>query len=280
MCSIFGVLDIKTDPTALRSQAIEMSKRLRHRGPDWSGVYSSDKAILVHERLAIVGVGSGAQPLLNPEKTHILAVNGEIYNHQQLKQSLSVDFKFQTESDCEVLLALYKEKGAQFLDDLNGIFAFCLYDEVEDAYLIGRDHIGIIPLYIGHDEHGNFYVASELKALSPICKTIEEFPPGHYLWSKDGKTTPYYARDWQSHDAVKDNDAKVEDVKQGLEEAVKRQLMCDVPYGVLLSGGLDSSVISAITQKFAAKRIEDNEQSDAWWPKLHSFSIGLEGSPD
>ncbi|KPZ63466.1 Asparagine synthetase B [glutamine-hydrolyzing] [Pseudoalteromonas sp. P1-16-1b] len=280
MCSIFGVLDIKSDPSQLRAQAIEMSKLLRHRGPDWSGVYSSDKAILVHERLAIVGVSSGAQPLYNPEKTHILAVNGEIYNHKELAASLEVEFDFQTQSDCEVILALYKQKGPAFLDDLNGIFAFCLYDEEQDAYLIGRDHIGIIPLYTGHDEHGNFYVASELKALSPICKHIEEFPPGHYLYSKDGKLTPYYQRDWQSYDAVKNNDAKAEDVKDALEAAVKRQLMCDVPYGVLLSGGLDSSVISGITQHFAAKRIEDNDESDAWWPKLHSFSVGLEGSPD
>ncbi|OLF80226.1 asparagine synthase B [Pseudoalteromonas haloplanktis] len=280
MCSIFGVLDIKSDPSQLRAQAIEMSKLLRHRGPDWSGVYSSDKAILVHERLAIVGVSSGAQPLYNPEKTHILAVNGEIYNHKELAANLEVEFDFQTQSDCEVILALYKQKGPAFLDDLNGIFAFCLYDEEQDAYLIGRDHIGIIPLYTGHDEHGNFYVASELKALSPICKHIEEFPPGHYLYSKDSKLTPYYQRDWQSYDAVKNNDAKAEDVKDALEAAVKRQLMCDVPYGVLLSGGLDSSVISAITQHFAAKRIEDNDESDAWWPKLHSFSVGLEGSPD
>ncbi|CAD2224540.1 asparagine synthetase B [Pseudoalteromonas sp. 3J6] len=280
MCSIFGVLDIKSDPSQLRAQAIEMSKLLRHRGPDWSGVYSSDKAILVHERLAIVGVSSGAQPLYNPEKTHILAVNGEIYNHKELAANLEVEFDFQTQSDCEVILALYKQKGPAFLDDLNGIFAFCLYDEEQDAYLIGRDHIGIIPLYTGHDEHGNFYVASELKALSPICKHIEEFPPGHFLYSKDGKLTPYYQRDWQSYDAVKNNDAKAEDVKDALEAAVKRQLMCDVPYGVLLSGGLDSSVISAITQHFAAKRIEDNDESDAWWPKLHSFSVGLEGSPD
>ena len=280
MCSIFGVLDIKSDPSQLRAQAIEMSKLLRHRGPDWSGVYSSDKAILVHERLAIVGVSSGAQPLYNPEKTHILAVNGEIYNHKELAANLEVEFDFQTQSDCEVILALYKQKGPAFLDDLNGIFAFCLYDEEQDAYLIGRDHIGIIPLYTGHDEHGNFYVASELKALSPICKHIEEFPPGHFLYSKDGKLTPYYKRDWQSYDAVKNNDAKAEDVKDALEAAVKRQLMCDVPYGVLLSGGLDSSVISAITQHFAAKRIEDNDESDAWWPKLHSFSVGLEGSPD
>jgi asparagine synthase (glutamine-hydrolysing) len=280
MCSIFGVLDIRTESTALRSQALEMSKLLRHRGPDWSGVYSSEKAILVHERLAIVGVSSGAQPLYNVDKTHVLAVNGEIYNHKQLREQLTVSFDFQTESDCEVLLALYKQKGPAFLDDLNGIFSFCLYDEEKDAYLIGRDHIGVIPLYTGHDEHGNFYIASELKALAPICKTIEEFPPGHYLYSKEGEIRPYYQRDWQQFDAVKDNAAQASDVKEGLEAAVKRQLMCDVPYGVLLSGGLDSSVISAITQMYAAKRVEDNDKSAAWWPQLHSFSIGLKDSPD
>ncbi|WP_026959930.1 asparagine synthase B [Aliagarivorans taiwanensis] len=280
MCSIFGVLDIKSDLSELRKQALEMSKRLRHRGPDWSGIYTSQNAILVHERLSIVDVNNGAQPLYNPEKTHALAVNGEIYNHKDLKKNLNVDFQFATESDCEIILALYKEKGPAFLDDLNGIFAFCLYDAEEDAYLIGRDHIGIIPLYTGYDEHGNFYVASEMKALSPICKTITEFPPGHYLYSKDGEVTSYYARDWMSYDAVKDNEASVDELRDSLEAAVKRQLMCDVPYGVLLSGGLDSSVISAITKIYADKRVEDDDQSGAWWPQLHSFAVGLVGSPD
>ncbi|WP_105259114.1 asparagine synthase B [Pseudoalteromonas sp. T1lg88] len=280
MCSIFAVLDIKSSIAQLREQAIDMSKLLRHRGPDWSGVYTGDKAILVHERLAIVGVQSGAQPLFNKAGNHVLAVNGEIYNHQQLADALTIDYEFQTQSDCEVILALYEEKGSAFLDELNGIFAFCLYDEEKDKYLIGRDHIGIIPLYTGRDEHGNFYVASELKALTPICNHIEEFPPGHFLDSEVGEYQRYYHRDWQEYSAVKDNDAEPETLKHALEAAVKRQLMCDVPYGVLLSGGLDSSLISAITQKYAAKRIEDNDASDAWWPKLHSFSIGLEGSPD
>tara|TARA_Y100001960_G_C14783439_1_gene888681 strand:- start:8874 stop:10541 length:1668 start_codon:yes stop_codon:yes gene_type:complete len=280
MCSILGVLDIKTNPSQLRSQAIEMSKKLRHRGPDWSGVYASDNAILVHERLAIVGVDSGAQPLYNPEKTHVLAVNGEIYNHKELREELNSDFIFQTDSDCEIILALYKEKGVHFLDDLNGIFAFCLYDEEKDAYLIGRDHIGIIPLYTGHDKHGNFYVASEMKALVDVCSHIEEFPAGHYMWSNDKKTVKYYSRDWESYESVKNNEASAESIQKGLEDAVHRQLMCDVPYGVLLSGGLDSSIISAITQKFASKRVESGDTDKAWWPQLHSFSVGLEGSPD
>ena len=280
MCSILGILDIKTEPSQLRSMAIEMSKKLRHRGPDWSGVYASDKAILVHERLAIVGVDSGAQPLYNPEKNNILAVNGEIYNHKELRRNLNIDFQFQTESDCEIILALYKEKGVNFLDDLNGIFAFCLYDEEKDKYLIGRDHIGIIPLYYGHDKHGNTYVASEMKALIEVCTDIKEFPAGHYLWSGDKEPTKYYSRDWESYENVKDNEADKNVIKKGLEDAVHRQLMCDVPYGVLLSGGLDSSIISAITQKFSAKRIEDDDNSKAWFPQLHSFSVGLEGSPD
>lgn len=280
MCSIFGILNIRSNATTLRKTALEMSKKLRHRGPDWSGIFSSDKAILVHERLSIVDPGNGAQPLYNPEKTHVLAVNGEIYNHKELEKELKVDFQFQTKSDCEVLLALYKEKGAKFLDEINGIFAFILYDVEQDAYLIGRDHMGIIPLYTGRDEHGNFYVASEMKALVPVCKSVEEFPPGHYLWSKDGEVTRYYSRDWETFDAVKDNQTSIEELRTALEAAVKRQLMCDVPYGVLLSGGLDSSVISAITKIYAARRIENDCQSEAWWPQLHSFAVGLKGSPD
>ena len=280
MCSIFAVLGIHGDHEATYRQALEMSKRQRHRGPDWSGVYAGEKAILVHERLAIVGVNSGAQPLYNPEKTHVLAVNGEIYNHKELEVGLAKDFVFQTDSDCEVLLALYQEKGVNFLDDLNGIFAFCLYDEEKDAYLIGRDHLGIVPLYTGRDAFGNFYVASGMKALTPICQSIEAFPPGHYLWSEDGAPTAYYQRDWEDYAAVKENSANKEDVKSGLASAVKRQLMSDVPYGVLLSGGLDSSLISALTQGFSAKRVEEDSKTKAWWPQLHSFSVGLEGSPD
>lgn len=280
MCSIFGILNIKSNAAVLRKSALEMSKKLRHRGPDWSGVYSSDRAILVHERLSIVDPGNGAQPLYNPERTHVLAVNGEIYNHKELEADLKVDFQFQTQSDCEVLLALYQEKGVAFLDDLNGIFAFILYDVEQDAYLIGRDHMGIIPLYTGHDQDGNFYVASEMKALVPVCISVEEFPPGHYLWSKDAKPTQHYSRDWEKYDAVKDNGSSTQELRDALEAAVKRQLMCDVPYGVLLSGGLDSSVISAITKIYAARRIEDGGNSQAWWPQLHSFAVGLKGSPD
>ncbi len=280
MCSIFGILDIKSDIKPLRQQALQLSKLLRHRGPDWSGVWNNDSAILVHERLAIVDTESGAQPLRNTAETHILAVNGEIYNHKRLEQQLEVPFAFQTKSDCEIILALYQQDGVEFIDKLEGMFSFILYDAEKDSYLVARDHIGIIPLYYGYDEHGNFYVASEMKALTPVCKQIQEFPPGHYLDSTTGEFVKYYQREWESFDAVAANDAKAEDVKEALEDSVRSHLMSDVPYGVLLSGGLDSSVISAIAQKFAKRRVEDDGQSPAWWPQLHSFAIGLKGSPD
>ena len=280
MCSIFGVLDIKTDVKALRQQALQLSKLLRHRGPDWSGIWNDDNAILVHERLAIVDTENGAQPLINPNRNHILAVNGEIYNHKNLEKNLTVDYHFQTKSDCEVILPLYLEHGADFIDQLQGMFAFILYDAEQQRYLIARDHIGIIPLYYGYDEHGQLYVASELKALAPVCKQMQEFPPGHYFDSKVGKLVKYYQRDWQSYAAVKDNAADLGELRAALEHSVKSHLMSDVPYGVLLSGGLDSSLISAITQQFARNRVEDDGKSEAWWPRLHSFAVGLAGSPD
>ncbi|NNN44141.1 MULTISPECIES: asparagine synthase B [Vibrio] len=280
MCSIFGILDIKSDASALRSVALEMSKKLRHRGPDWSGIYASERAILAHERLAIVGLNSGAQPIYSPDRNLILAVNGEIYNHKEIRARYQDTYDFQTDSDCEVILALYQDKGAELLEELNGIFAFALYDQEKDVFLIGRDHIGIIPLYQGHDEHGNYYVASEMKALVPVCKSISEFPPGCYFSSTEPEPHRYYVRDWNEYRSVQDNISNKEELTQALEAAVKRQLMTDVPYGVLLSGGLDSSITSAIAKRFAAMRIEDDEQSEAWWPQLHSFAIGLEGAPD
>ncbi|ARP38877.1 asparagine synthase B [Vibrio syngnathi] len=280
MCSVFGILDIKSDAAALRPIALEMSKKLRHRGPDWSGIYAGEKAILAHERLAIVGLNSGAQPLYSQDKKHILAVNGEIYNHKEIRARYEDKYQFQTDSDCEVILALYQEMGADLLEELNGIFAFVLYDEEKDEYLVGRDHIGIIPLYQGYDEHGNYYVASEMKALVPVCKTISEFPPGSFYSSKDAEPQRYYIRDWNEYAAVQGNSTSKEELTEALEAAVKRQLMTDVPYGVLLSGGLDSSITSAVAKRFAAMRIEDDEQSEAWWPQLHSFAVGLENAPD
>ncbi len=280
MCGIFAILDIKTDVSELRTQALDLAKLLRHRGPDWSGIWNNNNTILCHERLAIVDVDTGAQPLVSEDGKQILAVNGEIYNHKVLEDRLTQAYRFKTRSDCEVILPLFREQGVSFIDSLEGMFAFVLYDESQDAYLIARDHMGIIPLYTGYDEHGNFYVSSEMKALAPICKTISEFPPGHYLWSKEGKTTRYYHRDWMEFSAVEDNQSDLPALKQAFEKAVKTHLMSDVPYGVLLSGGLDSSLVSAIAAQYAAKRVEDEDQSQAWWPRLHSFAVGLKDAPD
>ncbi|HMM01314.1 MULTISPECIES: asparagine synthase B [unclassified Dysgonomonas] len=280
MCGFVGVFDLTQNIDVLRGQVLRMAKKIRHRGPDWSGVYCGSKSILAHERLSIVGVDSGKQPLYSKDKKLVLAVNGEIYNHKEIRSRYS-DYEFLTHSDCEVILALYKDKGADLFEDLNGIFAFALYDVEKDIILIGRDHMGIIPLYMGYDDYGQFYVASELKALEGVCPNIQEFLPGHYIFSKDG-TAPkqWYKRDWMEYDNVKDNKSDVEELRASLEAAVHRQLMSDVPYGVLLSGGLDSSIISAVAKRYAARRIEDDNKTEAWWPQLHSFAVGLKDAPD
>lgn len=280
MCGIVCAFELKQKSEILRPQVLEMSKIIRHRGPDWSGIFSNEKAILAHERLAIVDPASGKQPLFSKDKNLVLAANGEIYNHRELRKQFEGKYEFQTESDCEVILALYKEKGPHFIDEMNGIFGFALYDVENDTYFIARDHMGIIPLYIGWDQNGTFFVASELKALAGNCTKVQLFPPGHYMTSKDGEFVQWYKREWTEYDAVKENKTSIEEIKTALEAAVKRQLMSDVPYGVLLSGGLDSSITSAVAKKFAQKRIESDDNSDAWYPQLHSFAVGLESSPD
>jgi len=280
MCGIVCAFDLKQKTEVLRPQILEMSKKVRHRGPDWSGIYSNDNAILAHERLAIVDPASGKQPLFSEDKNLILAANGEIYNHRELRKQFEGRYNFQTESDCEIILALYQEKGEDFLDEMNGIFGFAIYNVEKDEYFVARDHMGIIPLYIGWDANGTFYVASELKALEGTCTKIELFPPGHYLSSKEGEFKKWYHRDWSEYDMVKENQTSIDEIHDALEAAVHRQLMSDVPYGVLLSGGLDSSVTSAVAKKYAAKRVESDDTQAAWWPQLHSFSVGLEGSPD
>ncbi|MEO2100110.1 MAG: asparagine synthase B [Flavobacteriaceae bacterium] len=280
MCGILCAFDLKQNSATIRPQILEMSKKLRHRGPDWSGIYDATNAILSHERLAIVDPISGKQPLTSVSEKLILAANGEIYNHRELRATCHANYQFKTQSDCEVILALYEKEGKDFVKKLNGIFAFAIYDQERDEYFIARDHMGIIPLYIGWDGNGTFYVASELKALEGICSKIELFPPGHYLHSSDAKPVKWYEKEWESYEAVKDNTTSIEDLHDALSDAVHRQLMSDVPYGVLLSGGLDSSITSALAKKFAAKRVESNDQQAAWWPQLHSFSVGLEGSPD
>ena len=280
MCGITALFGVKEQTEALRRQVLEMSKRIRHRGPDWSGIYAGGSAILAHERLSIVDPASGGQPLVSPDGKQILCVNGEIYNHRSLRESLKDEYEFQTGSDCEVILALYRKKGIDFLEDISGIYAFALYDLEKDQYLIARDQIGVIPLYMGRDEQGHVMVCSEMKGLEGYASSYEPFAPGHYYWSGDGQMKRWYKRSWEDYDAVKDADASVEKLREALEKAVQKQLMSDVPYGVLLSGGLDSSIISAIAKKYAAKRIETDGTADAWWPQLHSFAVGLKGAPD
>ena len=280
MCGIVSIFNIKKQTHELREKALRMSQKIRHRGPDWSGIYCGGSAILAHERLSIVDPESGGQPLFSPDRKVVLAVNGEIYNHQEIRRQYAGRYDFQTGSDCEVILALYRDKGIDFLEDISGIFAFALYDEEKDAFLIARDPIGVIPLYIGYDSDATVYVASELKALEGQCERYEPFMPGHYYWSKEPGMKRYYHRDWFEYDAVKNNEASVDAIRDALKDSVRRQLMSDVPYGVLLSGGLDSSVISAIAEKFSEHRIEDNSQTRAYWPRLHSFAVGLKGAPD
>ena len=280
MCGIVGIFQIKQQTEELRAKALKMSQKLRHRGPDWSGIYVGGSTILTHERLSIVDPQSGGQPLYSPNRKQVLAVNGEIYNHQNIRSRYVGNYEFRTGSDCEVILALYRDKGIHFLEELNGIFAFALYDEERDEFLIARDAIGVIPLYIGKDRDGLLYVASELKALEGFCDEYEPFLPGHYYWSREGEMRRWYNRDWMQYEAVKNNESSMSRLHDALEAAVRRQLMSDVPYGVLLSGGLDSSVISAIAKKHAELRVETDNQSEAWWPQLHSFAVGLKGSPD
>ena len=290
MCGIACIFNIKEQTPELRQKALTMAKRIRHRGPDWSGIYCGGSAILAHERLSIVDPQSGGQPLYSPDRKQILAVNGEIYNHRDLRADFAGEYQFQTGSDCEVILALYRRYGTDFIERLSGIFAFALYDEERDEFLIARDPIGVIPLYIGRDADGTLYCASELKALEGLCDEYEPFLPGHYYWSREGEMRRWYRRDWTDYDAVRDRyaslpadeawQAQVADVRTALEAAVRRQLMSDVPYGVLLSGGLDSSVISAVAKIYADRRIETDGQQAAWWPQLHSFAVGLKGAPD
>ena len=284
MCGIAGIFNIKIQSRELRNKALRMARKIRHRGPDWSGMYCGGSAILAHERLSIVDPQSGGQPLYSSDRKQVLAVNGEIYNHRDIRAQYAGRYEFRTGSDCEVILALYRDKGIHFLEKLNGIFAFALYDEEKDEYLIARDPIGVIPLYIGKDAEGHVYFGSELKALEGFCDEYEPLLPGRYYHSKERTMKRWYTRDWmeykEENDKQADSRSPTRQIQDALENAVHRQLMSDVPYGVLLSGGLDSSVISAIAKKYAAKRIETDGASDAWWPQLHSFAIGLKGAPD
>ncbi len=282
MCGIVAVFQLKDgeDPEVVRRLAVAASSKQRHRGPDWSGVFVSPQAVMVHERLAIVDIYGGAQPLLSTDRRQALCVNGEIYNHRELKESLTKPYDFQTDSDCEVINALWREHGASFIDQLNGIFAFALWDDQQKRFLIARDPMGVCPLYFGHDRADRLWVASEMKAISDICDDVACFPPGHYWDSAEGEIKTYYQKDWRDYAQVRERSMPAEQLKQSLMDAVKRQLMSDVPYGVLLSGGLDSSLVAWCATQFADKRVEDEGKSKAWWPRLHSFAVGLPGSPD
>ena len=286
MCGILAIL--KLDPALtnyadLRNQALALAKKVRHRGPDWSGIYGDDQAIIAHERLSIVDVEHGAQPLIDRQNGNVLAVNGEIYNHRELRQELKRPHDFQTSSDCEVLLYLYDESSPrEFLNRLNGIFAFVLYDPTRKTFLVARDPIGVNPLYVGWDRQENFYVASEMKALVGVCERIREFPPGHYFLGHEAEKgfQKYYEPAWAEPGFYPSEPYDSSRLRSALEAAVHRQLMCDVPYGVLISGGVDSSVVAAVAAKFSAKRVDEDDRVAAWWPRLHSFAIGLEGAPD
>jgi asparagine synthase (glutamine-hydrolysing) len=281
MCGILAIYNKdKHLNNNIRSMSLDLIKKVRHRGPDWSGIYTSQNAILAHERLAIVDIKSGGQPILSLDKNLILAVNGEIYNHLSIRNNKSIEYDYQTNSDCEVILSLYKNKSIDFLNDIKGIFSFILYDRDKNSILVARDPIGVMPLYMGSDKNGNLLFASEMKCLVGICKDIREFPPGSYMNEKLKYPAKYYSKSWMSYDNVSENKTIVKNIKKSLEDSVKSQLMSDVPFGVLLSGGLDSSIIASIVKKFSKKRIESNNKNDAWWPQVHSFAIGLKNSPD
>lgn len=283
MCSILGVFDLRSgaDLRGLRPLALALSARQRHRGPDWSGVHAEPRALLVHERLAIVDPEGGAQPLKSADGALVLAVNGEIYNHRALRTEWH-DYAYQSGSDCEVINAAYRGGGdpVDWLPRLNGIFAFALWDAGRGRVLIARDPLGVCPLYWGHDADGRLWVASEMKAIARVCDDVAPFPPGHVYDSERGEPVRYYHRAWRDYVATRGVEVPADELRAAFEAAVHRQLMSDVPYGVLLSGGLDSSLVAACAARFARQRIEDDDRSEAWWPRLHSFAIGLEGSPD
>jgi asparagine synthase (glutamine-hydrolysing) len=278
LCGFIGIFNFKESLEFARDRALDMAKSIRHRGPDWSGIYTSEYAVLAHERLSIVDVEHGAQPLLDTNAGRALAVNGEIYNHRALRAMLKRTHAWKTKSDCEIILYLYDEYGPALCNMLSGIFAYAIYDEQTHDFFVARDHIGIVPLYIGWAADGTTYVASEMKALDAVCEFIQEFPPGHYYKGSEKRFVAWYEPVWAR--TVPTEKVSTQKLRVALETAVKQQLMSDVPYGVLISGGLDSSLIAAIAAQHRFRRIESDETEEAWWPRLHSFSVGLEGSPD
>jgi len=274
MCGILAALGCIDVSQAKRARILELSRRLRHRGPDWSGISHHGNCFLAHQRLAIVDPTSGNQPLYNEDRTIVVTVNGEIYNHEELRKKLG-SHKFRTRSDCEVIAHLYEAYGEDFVNMLDGMFSFVLLDTRDNSFIAARDAIGITPLYTGWGLDGSIWFASEMKALNDDCERFECFPPGHIYSSKLGGYKRWYNPPWYSEDIPSTPyDPLV--LREAFEKAVLKRLMTDVPFGVLLSGGLDSSLVAAVASRYLA----GTEVARQWGAKLHTFCIGLQGSPD
>ncbi|GKU93409.1 hypothetical protein SLEP1_g7002 [Rubroshorea leprosula] len=274
MCGILALLGCSDDSQAKRVRVLELSRRLKHRGPDWSGLYQHGDCYLAHQRLAIIDPASGDQPLFNEDKTIAVTVNGEIYNHEELRQRLT-NHKFRTGSDCDVIAHLYEEYGENFVDMLDGIFSFVLLDTHDNSFIAARDAIGVTSLYIGWGLDGSVWISSELKGLNDDCEHFETFPPGHLYSSKLGGFRRWYNPPWFSED-IPSTPYDPLALRHAFENAVIKRLMTDVPFGVLLSGGLDSSLVASITARYLA----GTKAARQWGAQLHSFCVGLEGSPD
>ncbi|CAL5053260.1 unnamed protein product [Urochloa decumbens] len=277
MCGILAVLGCAADK---RGRVLELSRRLKHRGPDWSGLRQVGDCYLSHQRLAIIDPASGDQPLYNEDRSVVVTVNGEIYNHEHLRTQLSASgHSFRTGSDCEVIAHLYEEHGEGFVDMLDGVFSFVLFDtrnEGASSFMAARDAIGVTPLYIGWGVDGSVWISSEMKALHDECEHFEIFPPGHLYSSKSGDFSRWYNPPWYDHDVIPSVPYDPLALRSAFEKAVIKRLMTDVPFGVLLSGGLDSSLVAAV----AVRHLAGTAASRRWGTKLHSFCVGLEGSPD
>lgn len=279
MCGILGIFGSGLTESELRTCLIKQAGMLRHRGPDWSGYHivtinEKRKHGIAHERLAIINPESGAQPLLSSDSQVYLSANGEIYNYEELLH----DYKPLTGSDCESIIPLYLEKGEDFLNDLRGMFAFIIYDKRNDSFFAARDHIGIIPLYIGWGDDGSIWIGSEMKALVSNCRVLKAFPPGHSYSSKTGKFTQWYNPVWRSIVEHPKKRVDLMELRDSFTQSVVRRMMTDVPWGVLLSGGLDSSLVASV----ACRHVRDHPDNQRFsgFPRIHSFSVGLKDSPD
>lgn len=299
MCGIFACYKHES-VQEFKPKALQLSKRIRHRGPDWSGNVVKNTTILAHERLAIVGLDSGAQPITSEDGDYTLCVNGEIYNHIKLREELT-SYPFKTLSDCEPIIPLYQKYDIDTPKYLDGMFAWCLYDAKKDRIIAARDPIGITTLYMGRSSSSpsTVFFASELKCLVDDCDEITAFPPGHVYDSATDKITRYYTPDWLDEERIPKTPLDYKLIRNSLESAVRKRLMAEVPYGVLLSGGLDSSLIAAIAARETEKANKDLDPvayddeakhlagvddkgnlHAAGWSRLHSFAIGLPNAPD